>query len=50
MKSHGYVLVVRMWCEICINPVLTCYMDPEGLNCRDLIVSMVPELTSWLTI
>jgi hypothetical protein len=25
-------------------------MDPEGLNYGDLLVGMVPKLTSWLTV
>jgi hypothetical protein len=50
MKSHGFVQVVRMWCGICTDPVLKCYINPEGLNCGDLLVGAVPELTSWLMI
>jgi hypothetical protein len=50
MKSHGSILVVRMWCRIDIDPVLRCFVNPEGLSCRDLLVGMVPELVSWLTV
>jgi hypothetical protein len=49
MKSHGLIQFVRMWCGIRTNPVLRCFMDPEELNYGDLLVGMVPELTSWLT-
>jgi hypothetical protein len=50
MKSHGSVRVVRMWCKICTDPVLRCFINPEGLRYGDLLVSVVPELTSWLTV
>jgi hypothetical protein len=50
MKSHGSVRVVRMWDKIHTDPVLRCFMDPEGLNCGDLLVGMVLELMSWLTV
>jgi hypothetical protein len=50
MKSHGSVQVARMWCRTRIDPILRCFMDPEGLNYRDLLVGMVLELTSWLTV
>jgi hypothetical protein len=46
MKSHGSVRFVRMWCEICIDPVLRCFINPEGLSCGDLLVGVVPELMS----
>jgi hypothetical protein len=50
MKSHGSVKVVIMWCGISTNPVLRCFLDSEGLNYRDLLVSVIPELTTWLTV
>jgi hypothetical protein len=50
MKSHDSVWVVRIWCGIHTDPILRCFVDPEGLNCRDLLVGVVPELTSWLTV
>jgi hypothetical protein len=50
MKSHGSVWVIRMWCRICTDPILRCFVDPEGLNYEDLLVSMVPKLSSWLTV
>jgi hypothetical protein len=50
MKSHGFVQVVRMWCEIHTDPILRCFIDPDGLNCGDLLVVMVLELVSWLTV
>jgi hypothetical protein len=50
MKSHGSIRVVRMWCRICTDPVLRCFVNPEGPNCRDLLVGVVPDLVSWLAI
>jgi hypothetical protein len=50
MKSHGSVWVVRMWCGERTDPVLRCFVNPEGLSCVDLLVGMVPELMSWLTV
>jgi hypothetical protein len=50
MKSHDSVWVIRIWCGIHTDYILRCFVDPEGLNCRDLLVGMVPELTSWLTV
>jgi hypothetical protein len=50
MKSHGPVRVITMWCRIHIDRILRCFINPEGLSCRDLLVSMVPELVSWLTV
>jgi hypothetical protein len=43
MKSHGSVRVVRMCYEIHIDLILRCFMNLEGLNCRDLLVSAVPD-------
>jgi hypothetical protein len=50
MKSHGSVRVVRMWCGIHTNPILWCFMDPKGLNYRDMLIDVVPELVSWLIV
>jgi hypothetical protein len=50
MKPHVSIRVVRMWCEICTDPILRCFDNPEGLNYGNLLVGMVPELTSWLTV
>jgi hypothetical protein len=50
MKSRGSVWVIRMWCRISINPVIRCYVDPEGLNYGNLVVGVLPELMSWLTV
>jgi hypothetical protein len=50
MKSHGSVWVVRMWCGICTDPILRCFDNPEGLSCEDLLVGMVPKLSSGLMI
>jgi hypothetical protein len=50
MKSHGSVWVVRMWCEIRTDPVLMCFVNPEGLSCEDLLLDVVPKLTSWLMV
>jgi hypothetical protein len=46
MMSHCFIWVVRMWCGIHTNPILRCFMDPEGLNYRDLLVGVVLELVS----
>jgi hypothetical protein len=50
MNSLSSIRVVRMWCTICTDPVLRCFVDPEGLNYGDLLVGAVPELASWLTV
>jgi hypothetical protein len=50
MKPHGSIWVVRMWYDMRTDPVLRCFDNPEGLSCGDLLVGMVPELTSWLTV
>jgi hypothetical protein len=50
MKFHCSIQVVRMWCGIHTDPILRCFMNSEGLNCLDLLVSMVPKLVSWLTV
>jgi hypothetical protein len=50
MKLHGSVWVVRVWHDICTDPILECFDILEGLSCGKLLVSMVPELSSWLTV
>jgi hypothetical protein len=50
MKPHDSVRVVKTWCGKCTNPVLMCFDNPDGLNCGDLLVGIVPEFLSWLTI
>jgi hypothetical protein len=35
---------------MCTEPVLGCFNNLEGLSYRDLIVGVVPELLSWLTV
>jgi hypothetical protein len=50
MKPLGSVQVDRMWCGMCTDPVLRCFNNPEGLNCRDLLVGIVPDLSSWLMV
>jgi hypothetical protein len=50
MKPHGSVQVVRMWCDICTDPVLRCFDNPGRLSYGNLLVGVVPELSSWLTI
>jgi hypothetical protein len=50
MKPLDSFRVFRMWCGVCTDPVLRCFDDPEGLNCWDLLVGVVPELSSRLTL
>jgi hypothetical protein len=50
LKPHGSIWVVRMWCDMHIDPVLRCFDNLEWLSYRDLLVSVVSELVSWLTI
>jgi hypothetical protein len=50
MKPHSFVYVVRMWCGMRTDPILRCFDNLEGLSCGDLLVGMVPELSSWLTV
>jgi hypothetical protein len=50
IKPHGFVWVVRMWCGMHTDPVLRCFNNLEGLSYRDLLVGVVPELSSWLTV
>jgi hypothetical protein len=37
---------LEMWCKIHTDPVLRCFVNPEGLNCGDLQVGVVPEHSS----
>jgi hypothetical protein len=46
MKPHGSIRVVRMWCRIRTDTVLRRFDNPEGLSYGDLLVCMVPELSS----
>jgi hypothetical protein len=46
MKPHGSIQVVRMWCKIHTNTVLRCFDNPDELNCENLLVGVVPELSS----
>jgi hypothetical protein len=39
-----------MWCRIHTDPVLRCFDNPEGLNYENLLVGVVPELSSWLMV
>jgi hypothetical protein len=50
MKPNGSVRVVKMWCDIHTDPVLGSFDDLGELNYRNLLVSMDPKLTSWLTV
>jgi hypothetical protein len=50
MMPYSFVQVVKMWCGIRTTPVLRCFMNPEGLNYGDLLVGVVPELASLLTV
>jgi hypothetical protein len=48
MKPHGSTRVVKMWCDICTDPVLRHFNNLEGLSYGNLLVGVVPELSSWL--
>jgi hypothetical protein len=50
VKSHGSIQVVRVWCGECTDPKLMCFINSKGLSCVDLLVSVVHELMSWLTV
>jgi hypothetical protein len=50
MKPRGSIRVIRMWCNICIDPVLRCFDNPEGMSYEDIIVGVIPELSSWLIV
>jgi hypothetical protein len=50
MKPHGSVRIVRKWCGKCTDPIIRCFNNLEGLNYGDLLVGVVPEFLSWLTV
>jgi hypothetical protein len=50
MKSHGSVRVVRIWHGICTDLVLRSFGNLEGASYWNLLVSVVPELSSWLSV
>jgi hypothetical protein len=50
MNPHSSVQVVRIWCSERTNPILMCFVDPEGLKCGDLLAGVVHEFTSWLMV
>jgi hypothetical protein len=39
-----------MWCGMCTVPVLMCFDNLKGLSYEDVLVGIVPELSSWLTV
>jgi hypothetical protein len=45
-KPLGSVQVVRVWCGIRTNPIHGFCNNLEGLSCGDLLVDVVPELSS----
>jgi hypothetical protein len=50
MKPYDSVQVVRTWCRFRTDLVLRCLVNPEGLNCGDLLLDVIPELTIRLTV
>jgi hypothetical protein len=50
MKPHNFIQVVRKWCSVRTDPVLRCFNNLEGLNNGDLLVGIVTEFSSWLTV
>jgi hypothetical protein len=50
MKPHGFVWVVRIWCNMRRDPILRCFDNPEGLSYVDLLGGVAPELSSRLTV
>jgi hypothetical protein len=48
MKPYSFIWVVRKWCGMRTHTVLRCFDNPEGLNCGDLLVGIVPELANGL--
>jgi hypothetical protein len=46
IKPLGFIRVVRMWSSLRTDPFLRCLDNPEGLNYGDLLVGIVPELSS----
>jgi hypothetical protein len=49
-KPHICIKVVKRWCKIRTDPVLRCFMNLEGLNYVNLLVFVVMEFLSWLTV
>jgi hypothetical protein len=39
-----------MWCGMRSDPVLRCFNNTEGLSYGDLLVGVVPDLSSWLMV
>jgi hypothetical protein len=39
-----------MWCDERTNPILRCFVNPKGLNCRDLLVRVVHDFVSRLAV
>jgi hypothetical protein len=37
----------ELWCGIHTDPILRCLVNPEGLNCEDLLDGVVPKFASW---
>jgi hypothetical protein len=50
MKPHSSVRVVRMSCGELTDPILRCFVNLKGLSCGNLLVGMVHELASWVTV
>jgi hypothetical protein len=50
MKPKGSSRVVKMWCDMCTDPILSCFDNLEGLSYGDLLVGVVPKVSSWLTV
>jgi hypothetical protein len=48
MNPHSSVRVVRIWCGERTNPILKCFVNPEGLKCGDLLAGVVHELANGL--
>jgi hypothetical protein len=40
----------ELWCRICTNPVLRCFINLKGLNYEDMLEGLVSELMSWLMV
>jgi hypothetical protein len=43
-------MLLELWCIIHIDPILRCFVNPEGLNYKDLLEGVVAKLVSWLMI
>jgi hypothetical protein len=43
VKPHSSIRVVRLGCGEHTNPILSCFVNPEGLNWGDLLVGVVHE-------